>query len=42
MDKFLGAYNQQKLNQEDMKHLNSLITSNKIETVKRASLQRRV
>jgi hypothetical protein len=33
MDKFLDAYNQPKLSQEDMKHLNSPIASNKIEAV---------
>jgi hypothetical protein len=31
MDKLLDAYNQQKLNQEDIKHLNSPITCNEIE-----------
>jgi hypothetical protein len=33
MDKFLGAYNQPKLNQEDINHLNSPITYNEIEAV---------
>jgi hypothetical protein len=33
MDKFLDAYNQQKFNQKDIKHLNSLITCNEIEAV---------
>jgi hypothetical protein len=33
MDKFLDAYNQPKLNQEDIKHLNSLIICNEIEAV---------
>jgi hypothetical protein len=33
MDKFLDAYNQPKFNQEDMKHLNSLIASSEIEAV---------
>jgi hypothetical protein len=33
MDKFLDAYTQPKLNQEDIKHLNSPITCNKIEAV---------
>jgi hypothetical protein len=33
MDKFLGAYNQQKLNQEDIKHPNSPITCNEIQAV---------
>jgi hypothetical protein len=40
MDKFLDTCNQQKLNQEDINHLNSSITCNEIETV-RGSLQRR-
>jgi hypothetical protein len=33
MDKFLDAYNQPKLNQFNIKHLNSPITCNKIEAV---------
>jgi hypothetical protein len=33
MDKFLDAYNESKLNQEDIKYLNSLITCNEIEAV---------
>jgi hypothetical protein len=33
MDKFLETYNQTKLNQEDIKHLNSPITYNEIEAV---------
>jgi hypothetical protein len=33
MDKFLDAYNQTKLNQEDINYLNRLITSNEIEAV---------
>jgi hypothetical protein len=33
MDKFLHTYNQPKLNQEDIKHLNSPITCNEIEAV---------
>jgi hypothetical protein len=33
MDKFLDAYNQPKLNQEGIKHLNSLITCNEIEVL---------
>jgi hypothetical protein len=33
MDKFLDAYNQPKLNQEDIKYLNSPITCNEIEAV---------
>jgi hypothetical protein len=41
MDKFLHTYNQWKLNQEYIKHLNSLITCNGIEAVI-VSLQRRV
>jgi hypothetical protein len=41
MDKFLDAYNQSKLNQEDIKHLNSPITFNEIEAIIKVSLQRR-
>jgi hypothetical protein len=33
MDKFLDTYNQRKLNQEDINHLNSPITYNEIEAV---------
>jgi hypothetical protein len=33
MDKFLNAYNQQKLNQDDINHLNRPITSNENEAV---------
>jgi hypothetical protein len=33
MDKFLDAYNQPKLNQEDTEHLNCPITNNDIEVV---------
>jgi hypothetical protein len=33
MDKLLGEYNQPKLNQEDLEHLNSPITCNEIEAV---------
>jgi hypothetical protein len=33
MDKFLDEYNQPKLNQEDINHLNSPITYNEIEAV---------
>jgi hypothetical protein len=33
MDKFLDAYNQTKLNHEDINHLNSPITCNEIEAV---------
>jgi hypothetical protein len=33
MDKFLDAYNQSKLNQESINHLNGPITCNKIEVV---------
>ena len=33
MDKFLEKYNFPKLNQEDIKNLNRLITSTEIETV---------
>jgi hypothetical protein len=40
MDKFLDAYNHRKLNQKDVKHLNSSITSNEIEA-ERVSLQRK-
>jgi hypothetical protein len=40
MDEFLHAYNQTKLNQEDINHLNIPITYNDIEAV-RVSLQRR-
>jgi hypothetical protein len=41
VDKFLDAYNQPKLNQEDINHLNSPITCNEIEAII-VSLQRRV
>jgi hypothetical protein len=41
MDKFLDAYNQPKLNQEDIKHLNSPITCNETEAIIRVSLQSR-
>jgi hypothetical protein len=40
MDEFLHAYNQTKLNQEDINHLNIPITYNDIEAVS-VSLQRR-
>jgi hypothetical protein len=33
MDKFLDAYNQPKLNQEDINHINNVITCNEIEGV---------
>jgi hypothetical protein len=33
MDKFLDAYNQQNLNQQDIKHINRLVTSNEIKEV---------
>jgi hypothetical protein len=33
MDKFLDPYKQLKMNQEEMKHLNSPVTCNKIEAV---------
>jgi hypothetical protein len=33
MDKFLDAYNQPKLNQEDINHINSPIICNEIEAV---------
>jgi hypothetical protein len=36
MDKFLNAYNQPKLNQEDIKHPNSPIICNQIEAVIRS------
>jgi hypothetical protein len=39
--KFLDTYNQPKLNQEDINHLNSPITCKEIEAVIRISLQRR-
>jgi hypothetical protein len=33
LDKFVDAYNQSKLNQEDTNQLNSLVTSNEIKAV---------
>jgi hypothetical protein len=33
MDKFLDAYNQTKLNQEDINHLNRSSTSNEIKAI---------
>jgi hypothetical protein len=33
MNKFLDTYNQSKLNQEDINHINSPITCNEMETV---------
>jgi hypothetical protein len=42
MYKFLEAYNQPKLNQEDINHLNRSITNNGIEGIITFSLQRRV
>jgi hypothetical protein len=36
MDKFLDAYNKPKLDQEDNEHLNSPITCNQIEAVKKS------
>jgi hypothetical protein len=33
MDKFLDAHNQQNLNQQDIKHINRLVTSNEIKEV---------
>jgi hypothetical protein len=34
LDKFLDAYNQGKLNQEDINHLNKSITNKEIEAVR--------
>jgi hypothetical protein len=42
MDKFLDAYNQRKLNQEDISHLNRPTASNKIETIIKGLPTRRV
>jgi hypothetical protein len=41
MDKFLGTYNQPKLNQEDINHLNSPISCNKIEAVIKSLLTKK-
>jgi hypothetical protein len=41
MDKFLDAYNQPKLSQEDIKHLNSPITCNGIEAIIKSFLTKK-
>jgi hypothetical protein len=41
MDKFLDTYNQPKLNQEDINHLNSPIICNEIEAVIKSLLTKK-
>jgi hypothetical protein len=41
MGTLLGAYNQPKLNQKDISHLNTPVKYNEIKAVIRVSLQRR-